>query len=167
MADMTSPPLDYAAIKANSARVLALTDGKTLLTPQEAIERGFARVCLALLADNARMREALEERELGLSRSQPGAACPSDCAENGPQSFDGPLFADFAYPLRGDLEYIEAALSTYLGGPASDDVRGAWERILLAYRDTGADYLRVLNEKVDGLFPTAPSDHVENGGEGA
>lgn len=82
------------------------------------------------------------------ARSQPG----SDAQERSPdqQHSDGPLFADFAYPLRGELEYIEAALSTYFGGPASDDVRGAWERILLALRSAG--WRDIASAPKDGTY---------------
>lgn len=45
---------------------------------------------------------------------------------------EGPLFAAYPEPLRSDLCFIEAALSYYQGGLASDDVYGAWARVVAA-----------------------------------
>lgn len=39
------------------------------------------------------------------------------------------MFPGIPEPLRRDLHYITAALSTYDGGPAGEDVQGAWGRI--------------------------------------
>lgn len=49
-----------------------------------------------------------------------------------PAGADGGLFPQFPAPLRRHMHFIEAALSTYWGGPASEDVRHAWRSIIEA-----------------------------------
>jgi hypothetical protein len=81
----------------------------------------------------------------------------ADCEAGGPSvAGEAALFTDFYDPLRSDLTYLQAALSYYWGGPASDDVREAWDRTLVTLRDLSADYARVLNEKSKG-GPQPPS----------
>lgn len=58
---------------------------------------------------------------------------------------EGALFTDFYEPLRSDLTYLQAALSFYWGGPASDDVRGAWDRTLAALRNLSEVCTDALN----------------------
>lgn len=77
------------------------------------------------------------------------SACGASDAAAPPNT--GEDYADFAEPLRGDLQYLEAGLSFYWGSPADADVRGAWDRMMTAFRDVRADYLRLLHEKVDRL----------------
>lgn len=42
------------------------------------------------------------------------------------------LHGDLETSIRGDAQFISAALSWYDGGPASEDVRSAWSRICAA-----------------------------------
>lgn len=43
---------------------------------------------------------------------------------------DGGLYPELPQPLRSHAHYIKAALSTYDGGPAAQDVADAWAYIL-------------------------------------
>lgn len=97
-----------------------------------------------------------------LSSSVAGLPASPYGLTEGPIS-DGGLFPDFSEPLRSDLQYLEAALSYYWGGPASDDVRGAWDRLLLNLRDVRADYLRLLGEKADKIVEEALTSHTIDG----
>jgi hypothetical protein len=78
------------------------------------------------------IRAATRDHSLAASEAAPSA-------EN-----DGQLFADFYDPLRSDLAFLWAALSYYAGGPASGDVRAAWDRTIAALRnlsEVSADHL--------------------------
>jgi len=52
-----------------------------------------------------------------------------------PDQYEGgnaSLFPQFAEPLRGHLIYLDAALSTYGGTAASQDVAHAWQEVIRA-----------------------------------
>jgi hypothetical protein len=73
-----------------------------------------------------------EDQGVRASVSQSGSAlhgAPSGSEPSGPITGNAGLFPGVPQPLRSDLQFITAALSTYDGGPASADVHDAWGRI--------------------------------------
>lgn len=69
---------------------------------------------------------------------QGGGTIPSS-----PQEATRELHANLRADIRSDAQFITAALSWYDGGPASDDVRGAWERICAALPTAGEPTIAV------------------------
>jgi hypothetical protein len=87
---------------------------------------------LRLAASTLSALSGEEDQGVRASVSQSGSAlhgAPSGSEPSGPITGNAGLFPGVPQPLRSDLQFITAALSTYDGGPASADVHDAWGRI--------------------------------------
>ena len=110
--------------------------------------------------------------EMNSSSATDVATTPDGVTAPGAVSGEGGLYPELPQPLRSHAHYIKAALSTYDGGPAAQDVSDAWVYILgaLSARDgfilgeTWPEWFAVLHSHNIAVTVTGNIDKRWRGG---